>query len=67
MSSANSFAIEVKLSDRSFILIKNKSGSSIDPCDTLAFTGNQSDFCPLSRTCWYLRSKNYSGRCDNKA
>ena len=40
-------------------LIKNKSGPNIEPCDTPAFTGNQSDFWSLSRHVDIYDPKNF--------
>ena len=55
-------SLEDKLWDKSFIKIKNKSGTKIDPCGTPAWTSVQGKFWPLSTNlCFVLLNPNLGG------
>ena len=54
VSSAKSLAVEVILSDKSWIYTKKNKGPKMDPCHTLDLTGNQFDDRTLIFTYWNL-------------
>ena len=57
VSSANSFALENRSPDKSFIYIKNNNGPKMEPCGTPALTFRHSNVCPLRRTLYFLSLK----------
>ena len=65
MLSANNFAVDIKLSGRSFMYIKNSKGPKIEPWGTPDLIGDQLEDCPLSKTRWYLLFKKLSSNFSN--
>ena len=68
VSSAKVFVVDTKSSDRSLMSIrKKKSGPRMEPCGTLALTGNHSDVWPFDRTLWNLFYKKLSMRLSRES
>ena len=57
VSSAKCFALEVKLSDKSFVYVENNNGPRIDPWGAPAWTLVHDEFLPLSTTFCFLLLK----------
>ena len=57
VSSANSLTVDERLWLKSFMYIRKKSDTKIDPWGTPASTGDQEDAWPFKRTRWYLLLK----------
>ena len=62
MSSANSLAVDCKLSGRSFMYIRKSNGLKIESCGTSASTDDQLEHWPLRTICWNLLLKKLLSR-----
>ena len=53
VSSANSFALDAKPSDKLFMYIRKKNNPSIEPCGTPASIESHGEYCPFRITLFF--------------
>ena len=66
VSSTNNLAMELSLSGRSVIYIKNNRGPRMSPCGTPALIGSQLDSWSFNNTLWNLFEKTEQLSTDSK-